>query len=135
MFDISSIEVAETTDVHLRDPEGELIYTPDGKPVTVTIYGPGSKPFAKAQAAQQNKALERLKKKGKFEQSADERAAEKAEFLASCTKSFNNFTYKGMEGREQFVAFYADQTRGFLVDQIDKEMGDWANFTGKSSTN
>ena len=49
--------------------------------------------------------MDKLKKRGRMDQSAEEKALEQAEFLASCTVSFNGFAYppaKGLEGAAYF---------------------------------
>jgi hypothetical protein len=56
-----------------------------------------------------------------------------AEFLASCTVSFNNFAYKDLTGTEMFKAAYLDTTIGFISEQVNKAIGDWANFTQGSA--
>lgn len=134
MFKIESIGVAETSDLHLRSATDELLYDDKGKPLTVTVCGPGSKTYAKAAAAQQNKAIEKLKRKGKLDQSAEDKAREQACFLAAVTVSFNNFGYgSGLEGAEMFKAAYADTAIGFVAEQVGKHVGDWANFTKGSA--
>lgn len=136
MTDIRKFAVEETGTIHLRDGNDELMYAEDAqgqpdksKPMQIVVYGPGSKTFAKAQAGQNNKVMERLKRKGKTEQTAAERAAETAEFLAACTKSFENIEYDKLEGEALFKAVYADTSIGFIADQVNKHLGDWANFT------
>ena len=136
MTDIRKFAVEETGVIHLRDGDDELMYADDAqgkpdksKPMQIVVFGPGSKTFARAQAAQNNKVMERLKRKGKTEQTAAERAAETAEFLAACTKSFENIEYDKLEGEALFKAVYADSSIGFIADQVNKHLGDWANFT------
>jgi hypothetical protein len=36
--------------------------------------------------------MDKIKKRGKMDQSAEEKLAEQADFLAACTVSFNGFT-------------------------------------------
>lgn len=129
MFDIKSLAVKETNDLHLRNADDELLYDAEGKPITITLYGPGSKVYARAQAASQNRMIDKLKKKGKTDQTAEEKAQEQAEFLAACTVSFNNFAYGGMSDPEQFKAAYADQSIGFIAEQVGKHINDWSVFT------
>mgnify|MGYP003576920687 CR=1 FL=1 len=135
MFDIKSLAVKDTSDLHLRSADDELLFTEDGKPITITVYGPGSKAYAKAETAQNNRMLDRLKKKGKADQTPDEKIAEQAEFLAACTKSFNNFSYGGLAGDEQFKACYSDKSVGFIGEQVGKHIADWGNFTQGSAKN
>ena len=128
-MDIRKYAVEPTSKLHLRDANDELMYTDEGKPVAVNLYGPGSKQYARAQAAQNNRLLDKLKRKGKSDQTAEQRAAESSEFLADCTESFENLESDNLAGRELFMAVYADVSIGFVADQVAKYISDWSNFT------
>jgi len=128
-MDIKSKAVLEVGRLVLRDSSDEVMVTPEGKEVAIIVYGPGSKPFAKAQAAQNSRMLDKLRRKGKVEQTAEQKTAEAAEFLTDCTKEFENIEYDDLSGRELFRAVYSDITLGFIADQVAKFIGDWANFT------
>lgn len=128
-MDIRKYAVEPTSKLHLRDANDELMFTDEGKPVAVNLYGPGSKQYARAQAAQNNRLLDKLKRKGKSDQTAEQRAAESSEFLADCTESFENLEYDNLTGRELFMAVYADVSIGFVADQVAKYISDWSNFT------
>jgi putative transposase len=104
MTDIRKFAVEETSILHLKDANDELMYADgaDGKPDTnkpmrIALYGPGSKKFAKVQAAN-NKLFTRLKKKGKEDQSAEDKAQESAETLTQLTHSFENIGYDTLAG-------------------------------------
>ena len=127
-MDIRQHAVSETTVLHLRDASEELMFDGD-KPCTVTIYGPGSKQYARAQTEQSNRLIDRMKKKGKTNQSAEEAAKEKSEFLAACTHSFQNVDYDNLGGDEKHKAIYSDPSIGFIADQVAKHLADWSNFT------
>ena len=129
-MDIKQFAVQPTSRIHLRDASDELMYADEGKTkeIAVTVYGPGSKQFAKAQAAQQNRMIDKLKRKGKTEQTAEQKAEETAEFLADCTAEFENLEYDKLTGRALSLAVYSDISIGFIPDQIAKVMGDWSNF-------
>lgn len=133
MLNIKTLAVKETADIHLRNGDDELLFDKDGKPLTITVYGPGSKAYARAQADSQNRMIDKLKKKGKTDQSAEQKALEQAEFLAACTVSFNNFDYEGLAGFDQFKAAYADPSIGFIAEQVGKHISDWSNFTTGSA--
>lgn len=133
-FDISKLAASETTDVHLRDPgTDELLFNGD-QPISVTVYGPGSKPYAKARSAAENRAIDKFKRKGKTDQTPDEKLENTVAFLSACTVSLNNFDYKGATDAAAIKAMYGDRTIGWINDQVDKAMGDWANFTKPSET-
>jgi len=135
MLNIKSHAVQETGTLHLRDAEGNPLYE-GGKKVTITLHSPGSKAYGRAKAAQNNRIVNRLKKKGRIEQTAEERLAEQAEFLAEVTASFDNFRYdENLSGQDEFKAAYSDPSIGFIVDQVAEFLGEWGNFTKASTTN
>lgn len=146
-FDISTIEVSDTFDVTLEHPKtkepmlvgGQEIddgeggtKTVGGEPMTVTVYGPGSKAFKGAKAAQSNRNMKRARASGgRVETTADEDAADTAAFLSAITVSLNNFSYKGLapNERETFRALYLDRKMGWITDQVNAQAGDWGRFT------
>jgi hypothetical protein len=135
MFDITSVAASETSVLELVSAADEPLLDADGKPLTITLYGPGTTQFARASQRRQNKLLDRLKKKGKADLSPDEQTAEQADFLASVTVSFNGWTYPPAgkaTGAELFKAAYKDRAIGFIADQVTAFVGDWANFTKSS---
>lgn len=134
-MDIRTLAVEPSKKLHLRDANDQLIYADEAKtlPVCVNLHSPGSKTYAKAKASQNNRLLEKLKRKGKFEQSAEQSAAETAEFLADVTESWENMQYGSIiETRALSLAVYTDESIGFIADQVNKELGDWSNFTKHS---
>ncbi|SEQ60549.1 hypothetical protein [Sphingobium sp. YR768] len=140
MFDITSQAAIDTTAVHLKGRDGEFLYTTDGKPVQIVIYGPSSKQFSVIEARQTNRVLKRMNDNdGKHTAVAPEqRAAEQAEDLAELTVSFENLAYPPagtLKGKELFQALYADSTLGFIPPQIIKAMKDWGNFKPGSTGN
>jgi hypothetical protein len=132
-MDIKTKAVSVTGRLHLRDASDELMLD-NGKEVAVNVYGPGSKQYAKAQAAQQNRVMDMLKRKGKTEQTAEKKAAENAEFLADITESFENLEYDDLTGHALAMAVYSDTKIGFIADQVAKFVGDWSNFSKPSVT-
>lgn len=147
LFDISAIEVADTFDVILEHPstkEPMLVggtEVPDedggtttvgGVPMSVTVYGPGSKQFKAARSAQSNRNMKRARASGgRVETTADEEASDVAAFLSTITVSLNNFTYKGLptDARDTFRALYLDRKMGWITDQVNNQAGDWGRFT------
>lgn len=136
MKDIKSFAVNQTGRLHLRNADEELMYADDEKqlPIAIVLYSPGSKQYAKAQAAQQNRMIDKLKKKGNADQTAEQMAEEKAEFLSDCTQSFENLVYDELAGTDLFKAVYSDTNIGFIADQVAKFLGVWGNFTKASTT-
>ena len=126
-FDISKLAVAETTTIELDGPDGEKLTDGKGNVLSVTIYGPGSKAYQKAQGERNRAIMAQVRKGGKKMKDSEARELD-AELLASCTISFNGFGYKDLSGYEMFKAAYMDASIGFIAEQINKELGDWENF-------
>lgn len=135
-MDIRKFAVPPTARLHLRDASDELMFADDAKTqaIAVNLYGPASKQYAAAQAAQNNRMIDKLKRKGKAEQTPDQIASEKASFLSACTQSFEHLEYDALTGDALARAVYADQTLGFIADQVAKFVGDWSSFTPPSAT-
>jgi hypothetical protein len=140
MSSIRKFAVSETGVLNLTDADDEPMIGDDGKPMSITLFGPGSKEYARANAANQNRLVDKLKKKGKTDQSAADRAREQSEFLAACTKDMSaNIEYDApggekLKGEELYKAIYSDITIGFVADQVAKFIGDWSNFSKASAT-
>jgi len=132
MFDISKLAVSETTIVELETPTGEPLTNDAGELLSVTVYGPGSKQYQRAQAARNRSLLDYVRKGGKKLRDDDQREMD-AQFLAACTVSFNNFAYKELSGHEMFYSAYLDASIGFIAEQVNRAVGDWANFTSRSA--
>jgi len=128
MFDISKLAVAATSIIELEDPNGELLVNDKGETISVTVYGPGSKQFQKASGIRNRAILDYVRKGGKKLKDDEQRELD-ADFLASCTVSFNGFTYKDYTGYEMFKNAYLDPSIGFVSEQVNKAIGDWSNFT------
>lgn len=138
-INIKSKAVAATKFLHLKDSGDNLMYTAPGdgtdpQPVGVTIYGPGSREFQQAQVKVNNRAIGRLQKRGKFEQTVEGKLKEQADYLADITHSFQNLTYDDLGGRALAVAVYSDPSIGFIGDQVSEYVKEWGNFSTTSST-
>ena len=141
MSDIRKHAVEQTSRLQLRNAADEAMFAdgedgnPDqSRPMVAVLYGPGSKQYAKAAAARNNRLVDTLKKKGKTEKSAEEQARESADFLAACTHSLENVDYDGLQGEALFRAVYSDTSIGFIAEQVGKHIGEWGNFKKASST-
>lgn len=132
-INLKNFAAADTAEIELLDGQRSPLLTQDGKPVTVTVYGPGSKQMAAAIARSQARQakLQRIRK-GR-EATPEERTAEAAELLADITVSMAGIEYDGLQGREMFTAIYNDTTLGFIFEQVNRASVDWANFTTPSS--
>lgn len=126
--------VPETAVFHLHDAGEQPIFENEDpkKPSRVVLYSPGSKQFAAAQTARNNRILDRMKRKGKSDLTPEEQIKEKAGYLADCTHSWENVDYDGKTGRDLSLAIYGDLDLGFIADQNAQRLGDWKNFTKDS---
>lgn len=134
-FNIQSLSAANTIDIEIIDPRtGEPLIGEGGKPCSVTTYSPGSKEYAAEQSRASNRAVKRLRQKGRADTTPEEDIAAKATFLTGITRSFNNFVYgEGLEGADMFRAAYSDVAMGWLTDQVNAGAGDWGNSLGSPS--
>lgn len=127
-MDIRKFSVSPTARLVLRDASDEVMLTDDGKEIAVNVFGPGSKQYAKAHAEQHARLTKRIGTKGKGELSTEEKAAESAEFLASCTESWEGMEYDELSGVALSKAVYVDRSIGFISDQVARFINNWANF-------
>jgi len=140
-FDIAALAVSDTSILHLKGPDDELLYSDAEKtqPVTVELYGPGSDQYAAVEKRISDRNIERmLKGKKKAQISAESAKADRLEKLIGCTKAFSpNFRYTpagDAQGDAFHRAVYSDPRIGFIADQVLAHIGDWANFTPSSAT-
>lgn len=141
MNNLKNFALIATVAHHLRDGNDEPMFAagPDGKPdeskpMIAHMFGPGTKKFANAKAAQANRNMDRYKKKGKSDLSADDQTKDTAEFLAAVTDRFENIEVDGLTDKALFTAVYSDLEVCFIPAQLDKLLSDTANFTKASPT-
>ncbi|WP_114968546.1 hypothetical protein [Rhodoferax ferrireducens] len=132
LFDIKLLAIAALATMAVRDASGEAQVDEAGEPLTITLYGPGSKQHQKARHAAEERnstrVLSRMQGRAGDKQSAADKAAENAEFLAACTVSFNGFGCGDLTGHELFKAVYADLEIGHIADDAMKFLAERANF-------
>lgn len=136
-YDITRKRVSETADIELTDGDGAAMFDDDGTRLTVTICGPGSKTWQQADAERNRRQASLVEKNPKKWGSAfaDKRRDEEIEFLVAITVSFNGWTYPHPDGgvwptnRDMYRAAYADNSIGYIRDQLLKEGNDWEAFS------
>lgn len=138
----SSLQTVQTGTLHLKDVRGlPMMFTPDvveageevkSQPVIVTIYGPGSEQYRKAQMAAKQRILELLRQAGDEGRprnlTDEERHADGAELLADMVADITGFDFEGQTQREFLRSLFADPSCGYITDQVNSFAGDWANF-------
>jgi len=128
-MDIRKFSAQNTGRLVLKTAGDEIMTDDSGKEMAIVYFSPGSKEYSRATSKMNNRNIERLRKKGKIDQTPEQKTAEAAEFLADCTQSFENIDYDKLQGRELFIAVYSDLSLGFIADQGAKYISDWANFS------
>lgn len=131
MFDISTIALKDTTELHLRHPvTGDKLYSDaEGtKAVTITLYGSASKQYRSAVSAMQNRSLRRQAKKEKT--SAEVLKEEGTELLVACSATSSELTNDGSPVKDpsDFRTLYSDPKYSWIKDQVDEALGDASNF-------
>lgn len=138
-FDITSIETTETSFLHLKHPgTEEPLYVGTGgdkQPVGITFHAPGTDGYEAASKKRTNRSLVRSKRK--VDLNADLLRADTVDFLAEVTQSFSHLAYPpaaDATGTDLFKALYGDRKFGWVVEQANTHLGDWASFTKGSAT-
>jgi len=138
MFNIKKLAIATSATMPVRDAAGEPQFDDAGNAVSITLHSPGTKEYQKAKHAAEERNSTRVfgRMQGKLDnkQSATDKVIERAEFLAACTVSFNNFGDGATRGHELFKSIYSDIELGHIADDAEKFLGDRGNFIKTSAT-
>lgn len=127
-LDLANLVAVDTLDIEINDPRtGEPLVLEDGSVASVTVHSPGSKEFAAAKSEASNRAIKRLRSKGKTDTTPEEDLAATANFLTRITISFNGLRFGDADGKEMFRSVYMNPGLGWLTDQVNTGAGDWGN--------
>jgi len=132
-FDVSKYELDETAIHTVQNAKGDddLIGADGVNPVTIELYGSGSRQAVKAlhKAGQQAQLRLQALFRGKVDKRAAEAAdSEMVEKLVACTKAINNFPVPAAD-------LYANPKLGYITKGVIKFLEDDANFAKGSSVN
>lgn len=134
-MDLRKRAVAETSVLDLKDAnDAQLICDVTGEPCRVHLHSPGSKEYARATAKKHNRAMDRVRRKGKSDMTPEQIAEENAEFLADCTAGWEHVEIDQLAGHALSKAIYADRSIGFIAEQVNQHLGEWGNFTKPAQT-
>ena len=129
-FDLSAFEVSETATLDVLDLDQQPMLR-HGQPVRITVYGPGSTAYVRAEAsaaqASQARALAALRGKASKTDLEDQRKHQ-AEKLAAITAGIDNFPIPGGA-----LALYSNPKLGYITNQVARFLEDWANFKPASA--
>lgn len=129
-FDVSSIELADTAPLNIKNSRGDDDLVIDGKPVVFEIFSPGSAEGQKAllragRAAQ--KRTWRMMREQLDPQDAVDAEREHAEKLAAFTKSVSdNLPLPPLQ-------IYQNPRLCYIARQVDEFIGKLGNFSKGSS--
>jgi len=132
-MDILSEAIADSTILHLKGADGQLLYDgPDRKPVRVRLHSPGSDAYAQIETKQTARILKRLDDNDgkRTAMSAEERLEQTAEDLADATIEWENLTLGDKTGRALSLGVYGNRKLGFIANQVSKHLADWGNSKG-----
>lgn len=130
MFNIEDLSLkSDAVPLQLRHPAtDELLFADEEKkkPVSIYVYGKGSKEYRNAITALQNRQLKRNGKKV----SAEVMREEGIEVLVACSEKAINFSYKGQSVNDAvaFRELYSDPKFDWLKEQVDAFVGEVSNF-------
>ena len=137
-FNIKNLAIAASASMPVRDASGDAVVDAEGRKLTITLHSPGTKEHQKAKHASDernnNRVFARMQGKADAKQSAEDKVNERAEFLAACTISFDNFGDDSGAGFELFKRTYADIEIGHIADDVEKFLGERGNFKKGSPT-
>lgn len=129
-YDITTKRAVLSGEIELKDGDGSPMYDSEGNALSVTVHSPASKQWEQANADQQRKRAERMRKNGgKMEAALDQGKVDQIDFLCRITIKLNNFEYPVDKGADQIRALYEDDQLGYIRDHVYAEAHDWASFT------
>jgi len=132
VFNLAHYEAAETGILTIKKQDGSgPLKGPNGEPVTIELYGPGSEVYVMAQVEFDRSNSERTMQAmlgGKVDDdvAVAQRAAQTRKLVA-ITKAINNFPIPG--GAK---ALYENRRLGYIRNQVVGFADSWANFPSES---
>ena len=135
-FDISTRRASETAEIELKNGDGTPLKDDEGNAIGVVIHGPGSKTYRQAEAERSRKRAKRVRESGgKLESAMDDAADDQIAFLSAITVKFTgDVSHPDAEKKADLArAIYADDSLGFIRDQVSAEANDWSAFTKGSA--
>lgn len=131
-FDVSAYELEDVATLVVQNAKGNDVLLYKGNPVTIELFGSGSRQAVKALHKAGQQAQIRLQQllRGKTDPQAAETAdREMVEKLVACTSKINNFPVKGGA-----TGLYTNPKLGYITKQVTAFLSDDANFAKPSTT-
>lgn len=138
---IATLAVANTAFLHLKAPDGTLLY--DGKEkVGIDLFSPGSPEYGQVEERRSARTVKRMADNDNkiAHVPLDELRVENAQDLVSLTAGFRHIEHDGpdgspLAGQALHLAVYSDPSLGWIKEQALKFLADWGKFTPGSPTN
>ena len=133
---LKKYSLSETAVLHVQTPNGDLMYLDDAnkKPVLIYLYGVGSKQYQMAERKRQDALANKFKKYRNKTIPSEELEELRIGFLVDCVASAENFELDGQKGAELYEAVFSDRSLIFITEQVERFIGDQANFTNQPLT-
>lgn len=137
-FNIKSLEVSHTADMHVCDANGEKQFNDEGESITITFYGPASKEYRKVKHENEVRLQTEAMNTAMGKESAltwEGKDEIRAEYLANLTASFNGFGDPDgkLKGRELYKSVFANPLLFYICDDSEKFLNNRKNFTKPSA--
>lgn len=136
MLNLKTLAAAATATLHLKGADDELLFADDARtlPLELDLYGPGSPAAAAVEAERNSRNLALMKKNGgKLELSPEEQRRQKLNRLVAHVAAARNINYDDLAGMDAVRPLLADTELGFIAQQVDTFIVDWANFPNGSA--
>ena len=133
---LKKYSLSETSVLHVQTPDGDLMYMDEEmkKPVLIHLYGVGSKQYQMAERKRQDALANKFKKYRNKTIPSEELEELRINFLVDCVASAENFDLDGQKGAELYEAVFSDRSLIFITEQVERFIGDQANFTNQPLT-
>jgi hypothetical protein len=134
---LKKYSLIEKAKLHLLDATGNFMYLDDAEkqPVTIDLYGVGSKQYQEAERRRQDAFASKLRRYKNKTIPSEELEEIRIDFLVGCVAGSENFNLDGLEGDELYRTVFTDRSLVFITDQVERFIGDQANFMPKPLTN
>lgn len=130
-MDLSTLDLPETRVIHITHPVAGKLWDENDEPVTISVYGPGSKQALESRRSLMRDTASRAqriaKKKALFTpEELEERTLKR---LVDHTAEVSGLTLNGESiTRDNIEKVYADPRFGWLADQVAEKIEDWDSF-------
>lgn len=136
-MDLLKLESPETVTVHIEHPEMGKLYQDDDRnhPITVTVYGPGSRVAVEYDRQHQRKMARLMAKKGTkalYNLPPEDLEEMSLDRLCAMTASVDGVEFDGEYITPETVRrVYANPKLGWLRNQVAAKVASWEEYLGE----